>query len=108
MAIRNISPVAFVGGGRRRRVAPSSHGWRRMALRLTPSVTALCTAGMWLQPVVAQQIVPDGRTTTTLSTHSNVTDVMTATQRGANAFNSFLRFDVGAGSVNRAQRIDGH
>lgn len=70
-----------------------------MALRLTPGVAALCSAGLWLQPVSAQQIVPDGRTATTLSTHSNVTDVMTATQRGANAFNSFVRFDVDKGNI---------
>ena len=92
--IPNRAPIA-----RRRRITPSMHGWARMALRLTPCVAALCSAGLWLQPVSAQQIVPDGRTATTLSTHSNVTDVMTATQRGANAFNSFVRFNVNAGNI---------
>ncbi|MCZ4315718.1 leukotoxin LktA family filamentous adhesin [Comamonadaceae bacterium G21597-S1] len=70
-----------------------------MALRLSPCAAALCGAGLWWQPVLAQQIVTDGRTATTLATHSNVTDVMTATQKGANAFNSFVRFDVHQGQV---------
>ncbi len=97
----NHTAVKFVARPVRRQIRayPSPFAWRRKALRLTPCVAALCSAGLWLQPVAAQQIVPDGRTATTLSTHSNITDVMTATQRGANAFNSFARFDVNQGSI---------
>lgn len=52
-------------------------------------------------PLVAfgQSIVVDGRTATTLSTQGSVTDVTTATRVGGNAFNSFSRFGVDAGST---------
>ncbi|HYD48218.1 MAG TPA: leukotoxin LktA family filamentous adhesin, partial [Terriglobales bacterium] len=49
--------------------------------------------------LVAQQIVTDGRTQTSLNTSGTVTDVTTATISGNNAFNSFTKFDVDGGNV---------
>ncbi|MCC7484889.1 MAG: leukotoxin LktA family filamentous adhesin [Burkholderiales bacterium] len=46
-----------------------------------------------------QSIVPDGRTRTAVTTRGAVTDVTTATVRGANAFNSFATFSVGQGAT---------
>ena len=68
--------------------------------RLNPCTAAVCLALFsYVAPAVAQQIVTDGRTATNLSTHGNVTDVTTGTVRGANAFNSFARFNVDAGNI---------
>ena len=50
-------------------------------------------------PALAQGIVPDGRTQTTVQTSGSVTRVETATVSGANAFNAFSRFNVAAGQT---------
>lgn len=47
----------------------------------------------------AQAILPDGRTQTSVSTSGAVSDVHTASTSGANAFNSFHRFNVDAGTT---------
>ena len=47
----------------------------------------------------AEQIVPDGRTQTQLTTRGNVTDITTSTILGKNAYNSFNKFDVYSGNV---------
>nr|MCU0868776.1 leukotoxin LktA family filamentous adhesin [Burkholderiales bacterium] len=48
---------------------------------------------------LAQQVVVDGRTATTLTVSGTVTDVTTQTVIGPNAFNAFHRFDVFAGNT---------
>ncbi len=48
---------------------------------------------------MAADIVPDGRTQTSLQQAGAVTDVSTATVRGKNAFNSFSRFNIGSGQT---------
>jgi filamentous hemagglutinin family protein len=50
-----------------------------------------------------QQIIPDGKTNTSLSVTGNVTDVSTTTKKGTNAFNSFSKFDVDAGKTVNLQ-----
>ena len=47
---------------------------------------------------IAQQIIPDGQTATTLNTNINTTEVTTTTIKGSNAFNSFKRFNVNEGN----------
>lgn len=44
-------------------------------------------------------IQPDGRTDTRLDANGAVTDIRTGTIRGANAFNSFSRFDIAGGET---------
>ena len=48
---------------------------------------------------LAQQIITDGRTNTTLTVNGTTTDVNTSTVRGINAFNSFDRFNVYEGNT---------
>ncbi|HKJ07484.1 MAG TPA: leukotoxin LktA family filamentous adhesin, partial [Gammaproteobacteria bacterium] len=52
------------------------------------------------------QITPDGRTRTTLERRGPETDISTGTIQGGNAFNSFSRFRVGAGSTVNLQVPD--
>jgi len=49
------------------------------------------------------QIIPDGRTATSLQTSGNVTNVTTSTVSGPNAFNSFSQFGVGQGNTVNLQ-----
>lgn len=65
--------------------------------KLVAPLTALTLA--LPPPAFPQQIVPDGKTGTTLTIRDNVTDVTTSTIRGSNAFNSFSKFDVYQGNV---------
>ncbi len=48
-------------------------------------------------PAGVTRIVPDGRTTTT--TNGSVSTVTTGTVSGPNAFNSYSRFEIGAGNT---------
>jgi filamentous hemagglutinin family protein len=48
---------------------------------------------------MAADIITDGRTQTTLTQSGAVTDITTATVKGQNAFNSFSRFNIGAGQT---------
>lgn len=64
--------------------------------RWTPRITMLLF--FWSYGVQAQ-IVPDGRTQTSVAVSGNVSDVTTATTNGENAYNSFSEFDVFAGNV---------
>lgn len=63
----------------------------------------LCYNFLFCQVVFvrAQQtsISPDGRTGTSVTQNGNAYDVHTSTVHGHNAFNSFNRFDVGAGDT---------
>lgn len=52
-----------------------------------------------LTPAFAQEIIPDNRTNTTLNTSNNVTSIYSDTIRGANAFNSFIKFNVSQGKI---------
>ncbi len=49
--------------------------------------------------VWAAEIIIDGKTATSLSVNSNITDVTTATIHGNTGFNSFSTFNVGHGDV---------
>ena len=69
---------------------------RRMAALLTLSAFVANGPGAWAG---GNRITPDGRTSTTLSSSGNVTDVRTGTTSGANAFNSFSNFTVGGDQV---------
>lgn len=63
----------------------------------------------WSSVLPAQTLIlPDGNTATRVqSSGATSTDVTTATVRGANAFNSFSRFNVGAGSTVNLHLPDG-
>jgi filamentous hemagglutinin family protein len=71
-------------------------------VRLSPLAAALL-AMFWGGPVVyavaGNTIVPTGATGTTLSVNGNATDIRTTTVHGANAFNTFSQFQVGAGNA---------
>ncbi|HMM75895.1 MAG TPA: leukotoxin LktA family filamentous adhesin [Gammaproteobacteria bacterium] len=65
-----------------------------------------CVAGFtafsmfWSSVLPAQTLIlPDGNTATQVATSGSSTQVTTATVRGENAFNSFSRFNVGAGDT---------
>jgi hypothetical protein len=50
-------------------------------------------------PPGVTQIVPDGRTATTVTANGSVTNVTTSTISGATGFNSFSQFKIGAGNT---------
>ena len=50
-------------------------------------------------PAGTTQIIPDGRTATTVTTNGSTTNVTTTTTAGPNAYNSFSQFRVGAGNT---------
>ena len=52
-----------------------------------------------LAPALAQSVVADGRTATSVTTQGAITDIRTGTVAGANAFNSFQRFGVDGGNT---------
>jgi hypothetical protein len=54
-------------------------------------------------PAGTNQIVPDGRTATAITTNGNVTNITTTTTAGTNAFNSFAQFKLGAGNTANLQ-----
>lgn len=60
-------------------------------------LTLACTVS--ITPVMAQQIITDGYTNTTLNVNGNVTTVTTQTVKGNNAFNSFSKFNVYEGNT---------
>ena len=67
----------------------------RRTIRLIVTVlTLLNFLGANVAFAAVPQIVPDGRTQTTLKTAGRTTDVTTTTMLGQNAFNSFSRFNV--------------
>lgn len=62
----------------------------------------------WSTVLPAQTLIlPDGNTATRVQAAGATTDVTTSTIRGANAFNSFSRFSVGAGSTVNLHLPDG-
>jgi filamentous hemagglutinin family protein len=62
----------------------------------------------WSSVLPAQTLIlPDGNTATRVQSAGATTDVTTSTIRGANAFNSFSRFNVGAGSTVNLHLPDG-
>lgn len=77
----------------RRRVRQGARESLRLAVLLVVLLSHLSTI------TLAQQIVVDGRTATTLATTGNVTDVTTSTIRGNNGINSFTKLDVDRGNV---------
>jgi filamentous hemagglutinin family protein len=68
-------------------------------LRRCAWFNALAASGMVLTSmgVQAQSIVTDGRTQTQVAVSGSVTDITTQTIRGANAYNSFSKFNVDSG-----------
>jgi filamentous hemagglutinin family protein len=65
-----------------------------IALVLYPTLAAAQSV-----PSGVTQIIPDGRTATTVTTNGSVTGITTTTTAGANAFNSFSQFKVGNGNT---------
>src|SRR5262245_4332349 len=84
---------------------------------LTLRVLAIAMAGvMTVSPAVVfaqsappgvTQIIPDGRTATTVTTSGSITNVTTNTVSGPNAFNSFSHFRVGSGNTANLQLPNG-
>src|SRR4051812_1221314 len=71
-------------------------------------ISVLSSVALVLYPTLASaqsvpsgvtQIIPDGRTATTVTTNGSVTGITTTTTAGANAFNSFSQFKVGGGNT---------
>ena len=50
-------------------------------------------------PAGVTNVIPDGRTATTVTTSGNTSTVTTNTISGPNAFNSYSRFEIGAGNT---------
>lgn len=50
-------------------------------------------------PAGVTRIVPDGRTATTVTANGSVSTVTTNTISGPNAFNSYSKFEIGAGNT---------
>ena len=86
MAVAEIARGRGKSGTRRRRVAALA----------TLSAFVANGPGAWAG---GNNINPDGRTQTTLSSSGNVTSVRTGTTSGSNAFNSFSSFTVGGDQV---------
>ena len=62
-------------------------------------VLIACVLPSFYSSAVAQQIVTDGKTNTTLNTAGTTTDVSTTSVVSGNAFNSFSKFNVDAGNT---------
>ena len=68
--------------------------------RLIASTLLIAYTSFIFQPIAyAQQIITDGRTNTTVDVNGTVSNVSTSTIHGANAFNSFSRFNVNEGNT---------
>ena len=68
--------------------------------RLIASTLLIAYTSFIVQPaVLAQQIVVDGRTNTTVNVNGTISNVSTSTVHGVNAFNSFSRFNVYEGNT---------
>lgn len=68
--------------------------------RLIASTLLIAYTSFVFQPIaLAQQIVVDGRTNTTVDVNGTVSNVSTSTVHGINAFNSFSRFNVYEGNT---------
>ncbi|MGD9581896.1 MAG: hypothetical protein AB7V50_11030, partial [Vampirovibrionia bacterium] len=52
-----------------------------------------------LTPVFAQEIVPDNKSNTVLNGFNNTSNIYSNTIKGANAFNSFIKFNVCNGII---------
>src|SRR5664279_2324685 len=50
-------------------------------------------------PAGVTRIVPDGRTATTVTANGSTSTVTTRTVSGQNAFNSYSKFEIGAGNT---------
>ena len=88
-------PVAENVKGRGKSIS----GRKLIAAALALSGGAFLSPFAMAGPVVAAPIVPDGRTQTHLAVNGAVTAITTQTVSGANAFNSFSRFNVGNGQT---------
>jgi filamentous hemagglutinin family protein len=65
-----------------------------LLMAIAPSLAAAQSA-----PAGVTNIIPDGRTATTVTTNGSVSTVTTGTISGPNAFNSFSQFQIGAGNT---------
>jgi|GEM_PF-5389641 len=70
--------------------------WVRLLALAVSAEFILSPIAVYAQP---PQIVPDGRTQTHLAISGRITDVTTGTIHGANALNSFSKFDVYTGNT---------
>lgn len=64
---------------------------------------APCVAFAQSVPAGTTQIIPDGRTATSVATSGSVTNITTSTISGGNAFNSFSQFKTGTGTTTNLQ-----
>ncbi len=94
-----------LGSTRQARKFPAHGNGRRHRL-LAQCLAAGAAAGLfgsgWVAaavPVGVNQIVPDGRTLTTVNITGHTTTISTATVSGGDAFNSFHNFAVGSGNT---------
>lgn len=85
-----------VGGGGATGAGGGAGRWRLAGSTLA---CLLAWQAVWAPAGLNAQIVTDGRTQTVVQTQGAVTTVSTGTVRGANAFNSFQTFSVGAGTT---------
>lgn len=79
----------------------------RVTAAAVACVTPLTLVAFLTNVTLAQQIVVEGRTQTSLAVRDRVTDVTTGTVSGQNAFNSFNRFNVDAGNTVNLHLPDG-
>ncbi|SEM47998.1 leukotoxin LktA family filamentous adhesin [Bradyrhizobium sp. OK095] len=77
--------------------------FRSMSLLCAMQMVFLPVFSVRLQAQTVNVITPDGRTGTSLQTSGSVTNVMTSTVSGNNAFNSFSQFSVGQGNTVNLQ-----
>ncbi|PZR92799.1 MAG: hypothetical protein DI537_12650, partial [Stutzerimonas stutzeri] len=81
-------------------VAPSERRPVLATLRQRCLVGQAMALALWNAPAFAQNIItPDGRTQTSVAVSGNTTTITTQTIAGAAGYNSFSRFEQGAGST---------
>lgn len=90
-----VADVVMGGGG----ASGAGGGAGRWRLAGSTLACLLAWQAVWAPAGLNAQIVTDGRTQTVVQTQGAVTTVSTGTVRGANAFNSFQTFSVGAGTT---------
>ncbi|WP_157874620.1 leukotoxin LktA family filamentous adhesin, partial [Streptomyces sp. AcH 505] len=73
------------------------------AMMVVVMTLAPCVAFAQSVPAGTTQIIPDGRTATSVATSGSVTNITTSTISGGNAFNSFSQFKTGTGTTTNLQ-----
>ncbi|MEW5819805.1 MAG: leukotoxin LktA family filamentous adhesin, partial [Cyanobacteriota bacterium] len=65
-----------------------------MHISIRVLIVSFTISGFISTTCIAQQIITDGKTSTSLINNGNITDISTSTIKGNNAFNSFSKFNV--------------